>query len=80
MIKVQNVYYMLAYAFKVLNEQGYKKVATEDFENTADLLAAILIRGIGIQIKRGLKKDYIPQIEHLSSLRGKIDVTASIKE
>ena len=79
-IKVQNVYYMLAYAFKVLNEQGYKKVATEDFENTADLLAAILIRGIGIQIKRGLKKDYIPQIEHLSSLRGKIDVTASIKE
>ena len=77
-IKVQNVYYMLAYAFKVLNEQCYKKVATEDFENTADLLAAILIRGIGIQIKRGLKKDYILQIEHLSSLRGKIDVTASI--
>ena len=80
MIKVQNVYYMLAYAFKVLNEQGYKKVAAEDFENTADILAAILIRGIGIQIKRGLKKDYIPKTEPLSLLRGKIDVTASIKE
>ena len=80
MIRVQNVYYMLAYAFKVLNEQGYKKVATEDFENTADLLAAILIRGIGIQIKRGMKRDYIPKTEALSLLRGKLDITSSIKE
>ena len=80
MIRVQNVYYMLAYAFKALNEQGYKKVAAEDFENTADLLAAILIRGISIQIKRGLKKDYVPKNEALSSLRGKIDITGSIKE
>ena len=80
MIRVQNVYYMLAYAFKVLNEQGYKKIAAEDFENTADLLSAILIRGIGIQIKRGLKKDYVPKNEALSSLRGKIDITGSIKE
>ena len=27
MIRVQNVYYMLAYAFQVLHEQGYKNVA-----------------------------------------------------
>ena len=79
MIRVQNVYYMLAYAFKVLHEQGYKKVAAEDFENTADILAAILIRGISIQIKRGLNKDYISKTEPLFSLRGKIDVTDSIK-
>ena len=36
MIRIQNIYYMLAYAFQVLNEHGYKSIATEDFENTAD--------------------------------------------
>ena len=80
MIRIQNVYYMLAYAFKVLSEEGYKKIATEDFKNTADLMAAILVRGIGIQVKRGLKKDYITKNDSLSVLRGKISVSESIKE
>lgn len=79
MIPIQNIYYMLPYAFQVLNEQGYKNIATEQFHNTAELMAAILEKGIAIQLKRGLGKEYIPQTEALSSLRGKIDVTESIK-
>lgn len=79
MICIQNIYYMLAYAFQVLNEQGYRNIATEDFENTAELCAAILARGINTQIKRGLGKEYIPRTEALSSIRGKIDITESIK-
>lgn len=79
MIRVQNVYYMLAYAFQVLNEQGYKSVATEDFENVAELCAAILVRGISSQIKRGLGRAYVPKTEALSSLRGKVDISETIK-
>lgn len=79
MIPIQNIYYMLSYAFQVLNEQGYKKIATEEFHNTAELCAAILEKGISMQIKRGLGKKYIPQTETLSSLRGKIDIAGSIK-
>ncbi len=79
MIPIQNVYYMLSYAFQVLNEQGYKNIATEQFHNIAELMAAILERGIAIQLKRGLGKEYIPQTEALSSLRGKIDIAESIK-
>lgn len=70
---------MLAYAFQVLNEQGYKNIATEEFDNTAELCAAILARGISTQVKRGLGKEYIPQTEALSSLRGKLDISESIK-
>ena len=44
MIRIQNIYYMLAYAFQILNQQGYASCAAEAFENTADLLSAILIR------------------------------------
>ena len=70
MIRIQNIYYMLSYAFQVLNEDGYKQVATEEFENAAELCAAILIKGVSSQLKRGLGKEYIVQTEELSSLRG----------
>lgn len=80
MIRIQNIYYMLSYAFQALNEQEYKNVATEDFENVADLCASILIKGVSSQIKRGLGKEYVPKNETLTSLRGKIDITKSVKE
>ena len=79
MIPVQNIYYMLAYAFQVLNENGYKDIATEQFDNVGELCAAILAKGVSIQLKRGLGKEYIPKTEALSSLRGKIDISESIK-
>ena len=79
MIPVQNIYYMLSYAFQVLNEQGYRDIATEQFDNVAELCAAILSKGIAVQLKRGLGREYIPQTEALSTLRGKIDITESIK-
>ncbi len=79
MIPIKNVYYMLSYAFKVLNEQGYKKVATEEFDNVADMCAAILIRGVSLQLKRGLGREYINNTEELSTLRGRINISDSIK-
>ena len=79
MISVQNIYYMLAYAFQVLNENGYKDIATEQFDNVGELCAAILAKGVSIQLKRGLGKEYVSQTEPLSSLRGKIDIAESIK-
>ena len=80
MIPIQNVYYMLSYAFRVLNEQGYKSIETEEFHNVAELCASILTKGVSLQLKRGLGKEYISETEALSSPRGKIDVTASIKD
>lgn len=79
MIPIRNIYYMLSYAFQVLNEQGYRKIATEQFHNVADLCAAILIKGISSQLKRGLGQEYVPKTETLSALRGKIAVSESIK-
>lgn len=80
MIRIQNIYYMLAYAYQVLREQGYARLATEEFENTADLLSAILARGVRGQIKRGLGCGYIEKTKPLESLRGKIILTESIKQ
>lgn len=79
MIPIRNIYYMLSYAFQVLQEQGYQNIATEEFNNTAELFAAILSKGISIQLKRGLNKEYITQKDYLSSVRGRIDISDSIK-
>lgn len=79
MIPVQNIYYMLSYAFQALQAQNYRALATEEFHNTAELCAAILIKGISTQLKRGLGRDYIPKSESLSTLQGKLNISESIK-
>ncbi len=79
MIPVKNIYYMLSYAFSVLQEKGYRRLATEEFSNIADLMAAILAKGISIQLKRGLLKEYLPQNEDLSCPKGKLNIAESIK-
>ena len=79
MIPVQNIYYMLSYAFQVLNEQGYQKVSTEEFQNVGELCAAILAKGVTSLLKRGIGRDYLDTTESLSTLRGRIEITESIK-
>ena len=79
MIPIRNIYYMLSYAFQVLNEQGYKNIETEQFDNVAELCAAILSKGVSLQLKRGLGREYIENTESLSSLRGRVEISESIK-
>ena len=69
---------MLSYAFYSLNDDKYKKIQTEEFENTSDLFAEILAIGVAKQIKQGLVKDYIDVSETTSSIRGKLEITESI--
>lgn len=79
MIPIQNIYYMLSYAFQTLQAENYKDLATENFHNTAELCAAILDKGIGIQLKHGLRRDYVSKSESLSTLQGKLNISESIK-
>ena len=70
---------MLAYAFSVLNKPEYRFLSAEDFDNATELCAAILERGVSLQLKRGLGQEYVSRTEARSSLRGKIEVTESLK-
>ena len=79
MIRIQNIYHMLAYAFQTLQGQGYRDIAAEEFDNTADLLAEILSRGVSLQLKRGLGREYVDRKDVLSSPRGKIELSESLK-
>ncbi len=78
MIPIHNIYYMLTYAFSTLNDSGYKDVETESFDNIYELYASILIKGVSIQLKKGLNRQYVVETDPLSTLRGKIDISLSI--
>ncbi len=80
MIPVKNIYHMLSYAFQNLQESTYRSLGTEEFENIVELCGEILIRGLSQQIKRGLLREYITHQEVLSSPKGKIGMSESIKE
>ena len=78
-IYIKNIYYMLSYAFQVLKQSNFDEVAGEEFENAQDLFAAILAKGIARQLKQGLHRTYITENETLSVIRGKLDMSGTIR-
>ena len=78
MIKIQNIYYMLSYAFKELNKLDSKKFDDESFENHADLCAEILLNAVNRIIKTGFKRDYKEVSEFMKSPRGKMELQETI--
>lgn len=80
MINIQNIYYMLAYAFEVLHTDQYANLANEPFAYTSDLLAAILAKGMASQVRRGLSRSYLPRRQALRSPAGKIEISESVRQ
>lgn len=69
---------MLSYAFTELKQGGYEDIAAEEFENVHNLLAAILMKGIGKQLKQGLYREYLNHKNDVNTIRGKIDMPGTI--
>ena len=78
-IVIHNVYVMLAYAFRAVRTRNIERLDSEEFEHLHDLLAEILVQGVGAQIKRGLFHDYVPRTEELLTVRGQIDLGQTLK-
>lgn len=78
-ILIKNIFYMLAYAFTAMNQIGYEEISAEKFDNLHNLFAAILAKGIGRQLKQGLYREYESREENLTVVRGKINMSGSIR-
>ncbi|NEG54278.1 5-methylcytosine-specific restriction endonuclease system specificity protein McrC [Bifidobacterium platyrrhinorum] len=79
MIPIRNIYHMLTYYFETLDSDGYHDMAGERFDNTADLFAAIMIRGLLRLAKQGLRNEYRRTTEPLMTVRGRIDMVQSMR-
>lgn len=69
---------MLSYAYQVLNEVEFKDLSVEEFDCAGDLFAALLSRGIEIQEKKHLHREYTQEFEESPFIRGKIDIPQTI--
>ena len=78
-IVIHNVYVMLAYAFRAVRTRNIERLDSEEFEHLHDLLAEILVQGVGAPIKRWLFHDYVPRTEELLTVRGQIDLGQTLK-
>lgn len=79
-IPIQNIFYMLSYAYNIIHLSEYKKIGTEKFTNVTDMYARILSVGIPVLIRGGLLKDYIIMEETSNVIKEKLDINASLKQ
>lgn len=78
-IPIKNIYYMLCYAWNVLEQSDNVLLGSEKFDNIYNLFARIYINGTGSLIKRGFNRYYIQKNRETSTLKGKINISDSIK-
>jgi 5-methylcytosine-specific restriction enzyme subunit McrC len=78
-IPIQNIYYLLCYAWDELPESGLVDVDTAALDKPSDLLAKVLINGTKHVIRRGLEQGYELREEALSTIRGRIKVADSAR-
>lgn len=77
-IAIRNVYVMLAYASQAIHAEGTERIEAEGFDHLQDLLAEILVRGVGTQVKRGFHRDYLQRNGELTTVRGRIDIGRTV--
>lgn len=71
-IPIQNIYYLLCYAWDKLAEKDVVAVEAIDTTTLADLFARVLINGTNHLLKRGFDRGYVSQHEWTGRLRGRI--------
>jgi 5-methylcytosine-specific restriction enzyme subunit McrC len=75
-IPIQNVYYLLCYAWKHVEDRDLVDVAElEEFENVQDLLGTVLAEGTFRLLRLGLDRGYREKAEDLAGIRGKLAVS-----
>jgi len=78
-IPIQNIYYLLCYAWDVLDRKDLVDIEKENFQNLSDLFAKILIAGTTHLFKKGMDQGYRRFEEETGRLRGKIMIGPSLR-
>lgn len=78
-IQIENVFYMLAYAFRAVGMDIFKSVGVEEFENADDLLAALLKVGVERLVKQGFHRTFEPNVDDLGTVRGRLLMPGTIR-
>lgn len=78
-IPIQNLYFLLCYAWNQLDQGALVDVTRVPTNNLVDLFATVLCDGIDHITRRGIQQGYEECDDDLTSLRGRIDGVASAR-
>lgn len=78
-IPIENIYYLLCYAWNKLDEKERVNVSIDDKTELLDLFAKVLINATKMLLKRGVDKNYIEHTEELAGVKGKIQISQTLK-
>ena len=79
-IPIANIYYLLCYAWDVLEEKdSVAGVDAEDSTDLLDLFARVLVNGTRRLLRRGLDRGYLPREDEIAGVRGKVLVTTTLR-
>ena len=80
MIPIQNLYYLLVYAWDhPLEKSGLDTIGGENCPDLNNLLAVALLEATRRQLRFGLDRSYIEVAEETSRIKGRIDFETSVK-
>lgn len=79
-IPIENIYYLLCYAWNNLDEKDRVDVTAEDCSEILDLLSKVVINGTRILLKRGIDKSYITSKIELAGIKGKLELAETVKK
>lgn len=79
-IPIQNIYYLLCYAWNKLEEKDIVNVNEIDSTELVDLFAKVLINSCSRLLKQGLDRYYVEHEDIVMGIKGKLNFTATIKQ
>lgn len=79
-IPIQNIYYLLCYAWNKLEEGSIVDIKGIETNQLYDLFAKVLINGTSRLLKMGMDRGYVSQNEILPGIKGRIDFNESLKK
>jgi 5-methylcytosine-specific restriction enzyme subunit McrC len=78
-IPIENIYYLLCYAWDKLEEKDQVSVTVDDKTKLLDLLAKVLLNATKILLKRGIDRNYIDYTADIAGVKGKLAISETLK-
>ena len=79
-IPIQNLYYLLCYAWGLPEQREWVKVDADSCPAVLDLLSRLLTKGADVLLKRGIAKEYRTHEEEIAGIKGKLELAQTLKQ
>jgi 5-methylcytosine-specific restriction enzyme subunit McrC len=78
-IPIANIYFLLLYAWDVLEEADLVDVAGDESTDVLELFGRVLNSGVRHAVRKGIRQDYLAQQEEIRGVRGRLLIDRTMR-